>query len=214
MALASMKRRGHPEGMLRAPRTCACGQCVGPWYRLVAAVAAWVLLFPCNLNSQKSKATEYDVKAAYLFNFARFAEWQAGSPAARNDTFAICVLGQDPFRAALDALVTGETIAGKAVVARRITKPQEAVNCRVLFISSSEDSRLQEILGALDGACVLTVSDMPQFTRRGGMIQFVTDGSKIRFEINLANAGVAGLTLSSELLKVAVTVIRNSQPGV
>jgi|ERR1700674_3869774 hypothetical protein len=214
MALASMKRRGHPEGMLRAPRTCACGQCVGPWYRLVAAVAAWVLLFPFNLNSQKSKATEYDVKAAYLFNFARFAEWQAGSPAARNDTFAICVLGQDPFRAALDALVTGETIAGKAVVARRITKPQEAVNCRVLFISSSEDSRLQEILGALDGACVLTVSDMPQFTRRGGMIQFVTDGSKIRFEINLANAGVAGLTLSSELLKVAVTVIRNSQPGV
>ena len=214
MALASMKRRGHPEGMLRAPRTCACGQCVGPWYRLVAAVAAWVLLFPFNLNSQKSKATEYDVKAAYLFNFARFAEWQAGSPAARNDTFAICVLGQDPFRAALDAVVTGETIAGKAVVARRITKPQEAVNCRVLFISSSEDSRLQEILGALDGACVLTVSDMPQFTRRGGMIQFVTDGSKIRFEINLANAGVAGLTLSSELLKVAVTVIRNSQPGV
>lgn len=208
-----MKRFGRTDCVLCAPRTCAGGQCVGFWYRLVAAVAVCVLLFPCILNGQKTKATEYDVKAAYLFNFARFAEWQAGSPAARNDTFAICVLGQDPFGAALDAVVAGEIIAGKSVVARRVTKPREAVNCRVLFISSSEESRLLEILGALDGACVLTVSDMPQFSRRGGMIQFVADSNKVRFEINLANAGAAGLTLSSELLKVAVTVIRNSQPG-
>jgi hypothetical protein len=200
--------------MVRAHRDCAGRLHVNAAYRLVAGAVAWVLLFPCVLNAQKSKATEYDVKAAYLFNFARFAEWQAGSPAARNDTFAICVLGQDPFGTALSSVVTGEIIAGKSVVARRVAKPQEAVNCRVLFISSSEDSRLQEILGALDGACVLTVSDMPQFSRRGGMIQFVADGNKIRFEINLANAGSAGLTLSSELLKVAVTVIKNSQPGV
>jgi hypothetical protein len=209
-----MKRFGRTDGILRALRTCPGGQCVGPWYRLVAAVAAWVLLCPYPLNAQKSKATEYNVKAAYLFNFARFAEWPAGSPAARNDTFAICVLGQDPFGAALDVVVTGEIIAGKSVVARRVMKPQEAVSCRVLFISSSEDSRLQEILGALDKGCVLTVSDIPRFSRRGGMIQFVAEGNKIRFEINLANAGGAGLTLSSELLKVAVTVIRNSQPGV
>lgn len=208
-----MKRCGRTDSILRAPRNCAGGARVDPGHRLVAALAAWVLLFPCILNAQKSKATEYDLKAAYLFNFAQFAEWQAGSPAARNDTFAICVLGQDPFGAALDAVVAGEIIAGKSVVARRVTKPQEAVNCRVLFISSSEESRLQEILETLDRACVLTVSDMPQFSRRGGMIQFVAERNKIRFEINLANAGVAGLTLSSELLKVAVTVIRNSQPG-
>jgi hypothetical protein len=123
------------------------------------------------------------------------------------------VLGQDPFGPALDAVLAGETINGKAVLARRVLKPQDAVSCRVLYISSSEDSRLKEVLTALDKAGVLTVSDMPQFAQHGGMIQFVLDGNKIRFEVNLASAEDAGLSLSSELLKVAITVRRNSQPG-
>jgi hypothetical protein len=87
------------------------------------------------------------------------------------------------------------------------------MNCRVLYISSSEDSRLKEVLGALDKAGVLTVSDIPQFLQRGGMIQFVMVGNKIRFEVNLTSAQDAGLTLSSELLKVAAAVRKTSQPG-
>ncbi len=208
-----MKQCGHSYTRLRPAETRAGVRSVDLLYRLVVVGAAWILLFPGILSAQKSKATEYDVKAAYLFNFAQFAEWRPESPAVKNDTFAICVIGQDPFGAALVAVVAGENVAGKSVSARRLTKPQEAVNCRVLFISSSEDSRLPEILAALDGACVLTVSDMPQFSHRGGMIQFISEGNKIRFEINLANASDAGLTFSSELLKVAVTVIKKSQPG-
>jgi hypothetical protein len=140
-------------------------------------------------------------------------EWPVGARAAQSEVFAICVLGHDPFGPALDAIVAGETLNGKAVQAKRISKLQDGANCGVLYISSSEETRLNDVLAALDKAGVLTVSDIPQFSQRGGMIQFVLDGNRIRFEVNLASAQGAGLSLSSELLKVAITVRRNTQPG-
>jgi hypothetical protein len=185
----------------------------GRWYQFVLLAIVFALWGLPSLYAQHSKPKEYEVKAAYLFNFGRFVEWPTKIAATKGDTFAICVLGQDPFGAALDATIAGETIAGKNVVARRILKPQDALNCRVLFVSSSEESRLKDILPVLHDASILTVSDIPQFTRRGGMIQFTLEGSRVRFEVNLTPAQEAGLTLSSELLKVAVAVIRNSQPG-
>jgi hypothetical protein len=87
------------------------------------------------------------------------------------------------------------------------------VSCRILFISSSEQNQLKEILAALDNTSVLTVSDMPQFARRGGMIQFVVEANKVRVEVNLTSAERAGLTLSSQLLKVAINVKRSAQSG-
>ena len=96
---------------------------------------------------------------------------------------------------------------------KRISKPQDAVACRILFINSTEETHLREILAAVDQVGVLTVSDMPDFSRRGGMIQFVLDGEKVRFEVNLTSAESSGLTLSSELLKVAATVRRDSRSG-
>lgn len=208
-----MNRCGHTDGVHRTPRTCAGGQRFDPRHRLVIAVAAWALLSPCVLNAQKSKAPEYDVKATYLYNFARFVEWPEGSPAAKDGSLSICVLGQDPFGAALDTIVSGESIAGKTVVTRRLANARDAVNCHILYISLSEDARLPEILTAIAKSGVLTVSDMPQFSKRGGMIQFVSESNKIRFAVNLASARNSGLTLSSELLKVAVTVITNPGPG-
>lgn len=152
------------------------------------------------------------MKATYLYNFARFTEWPAGA-AANGDSFAICILGRDPFGGALDSTLAGETIDGKPVLAKRISQPQESAGCRIVFISGSEEARLKEILAAIDKSSVLTVSDMPQFSRRGGMIQFVLEGSRVRFEVNLTNAQNAGLTLSSELLKVSVAVRRNIREG-
>lgn len=165
-------------------------------------------------RGQHAKPTEYEVKATYLYNFGRFVEWPAaqGMPAPAS-TFAICVLGDNPFGPALAATVAQETIAGKNVVAKEIPAPQDAVNCRVLFISSSEDKRLKQILTSLGTASVLTVSDLPQFTERGGMVQFVLEGNRVRFEVNSASAARAGLTLSSELLKVAVNVRKSVQLG-
>jgi hypothetical protein len=87
------------------------------------------------------------------------------------------------------------------------------MSCHVLFISLSEEHRLAEILKTLEKTTILTVSNLPKFSQQGGMIQFVVEANKVRFEVNLTSAERAGLTLSSELLKVATTVTRNSQPG-
>jgi len=171
---------------------------------------AWVLIAVPSVRAQGGKPTDYDVKAAYLYNFGRFVEWP--STVTQSDVFNICILGQDPFGPALDHTFAGETISGKSIAARRISTPQEAVNCQILFMSSAEESRLNKVIEAIDKGAVLTVSDMPQFSRRGGMIQFVLDGKKVRFEVNLTAVQRVGLTLSSELLKVATSVRRNSQP--
>lgn len=159
-------------------------------------------------QSQQSKPGEYQVKAVYLYNFSRFVEWPAQKIPANNNSFAICVLGKDPFGSALDATIAGESIGGKGVIVRRISKPGEALDCQIVFVSASEGKQLKEDLAALN-AGVLTVSDIPGFSERGGMIQFVADGDKIRFEVNLSNATDSGLVLSSDLLKVAVVVRKN-----
>jgi hypothetical protein len=153
------------------------------------------------------------VKATYLFNFGRFTSWPQAANAEEAKQFSVCVLGLDPFGPALDMTMAGETIAGKPMVARRITRAAEATGCRILFVSSSEESQLPSILRAAEGARALTVSDLPQFAARGGMIQFVSQGNRIRFEVNLTAVEEAKLILSSELLKVATTVRRTGKPG-
>ena len=180
---------------------------------IASVSAAWALIGIPSVQGQHAKPTEYEVKATYLYNFSRFVEWPAQGVQVEGDTFAICVLGDNPFGPALNATVAQETIAGKSVVAKQISAPQDAVNCRVLFISSSEAKRLKEILTNLGAASVLTVSDLPRFTQRGGMVQFVLEGDRVRFEVNSAIAARAGLTMSSELLKVAVNVRRSVQLG-
>ncbi len=158
-----------------SPRGCAPCSCSRPLSQLAAVVLAWSLMGVSSLPAQQPKATAYEVKAAYLYNFGKFVQWPAKITAGNNEPFTICVLGKDPFGASLDATIAGEAIDGRSVLAKRLSKPQEALNCRVLFISSSEDAQLKEILATLEKTSVLTVSDVSQFTRRGGMIQFVED---------------------------------------
>lgn len=181
--------------------------------RCVAVALVCAIAGAASLCAQQSSPTEYEVKAAYLYNFGKFVGWPAKARNA-DASFTICVLGQDPFGATLDATIADENIADKKVAVKRVETPQDALTCRILFVSTSEEGRLKEVLTTLDGASVLTVSDMPQFTRRGGMIQFVVEANKVRFEVNLTNAEHAGLTLSSQLLKVAISVRRSSQAGV
>ncbi len=182
-----------------------------PW--LTAAAIAWGLLAIPALHAQNPKPTDYEVKAAYLYNFGRFVEWPGKVAAAQGGSFTVCVLGRDPFGPSLDAALAGETVGGKTIVAKRISSPEESGNCQILFLSLSEDSHLNTIIADLDKKAVLTVSDMPQFAQRGGMIQFVLEGKRVRFEVNLTATQRAGLTLSSELLKVATTVRKNSASG-
>ena len=149
------------------------------------ALCLWLLLAASNGLGQ-AKPNEYQVKAAYLYNFGRFVEWPANGATAKTDSFTICILGEDPFGPALDTTLAGEMIANQKVAARRISSPQESVDCQILFISSSEANRLNKIIESLGNSAVLTVSDIPQFSQRRGMIQLVMEGNRIRFEVNLA----------------------------
>jgi len=181
------------------------------WFKLFT-VLLWVVVFvPC-LRAQKSKPTDYQVKAVYLINFARFVEWP-DKVGMQQDSFTICVFGSDPFGRTLDTTLAGEKIAGRSAIAKRISTPQDSVDCRILFVSSAETGLLERMIEAVSKQGVLTVSDMPQFVNRGGMIQFVTDEKRVRFEVNLTAAQRAGLTLSSELLKVATVVRTNDTAG-
>jgi hypothetical protein len=180
---------------------------------LQCTIAAVVyLLFTWSSALGQQKPSEYQVEAAYLYNFGRFVEWPAKGTNAPG-SFTICVLGEDPFGQALDAALAGEAIGNQRVIARRISSPQMSVDCQILFISSSEANRLNKIIEALNKSPVLTVSNIPQFSERRGMIQFVLEENRIRFEVNLTATQRAGLTLSSDLLKVATVVRKNPQPG-
>lgn len=180
--------------------------------RCTIALISWLLFALPSVFSQQ-KPSEYQVEAAYLYNFGRFTEWPARITAAKTGPFNICILGDDPFGPTLDKTVAGETIRNQSVATRRISRPDESADCQILFISSSEANRLNKIIEALDKTPVLTVSDIPQFSQRRGMIQFVLEENRIRFEVNLTATQRAGLNLSSDLLKVATAVRRNAQPG-
>jgi hypothetical protein len=194
---------------IRSTRRVRPGLSFRLWF---SAPLACLLAAVSWLPAQNAMPSEYQVKAVYLYNFGRFVEWPAQVMTGR-DSFAICVLGQDPFGPTLDATLVGETIAGRVVTAKRIASPQESDDCRILFLSSAEANSLKKIIEAMRKHAVLTVSDMPQFVSRGGMIQFVLEDKRVRFEVNLTAAQEAGLTLSSELLKVATTVRRSSPSG-
>jgi len=181
------------------------------WLVLPLFVAGLAILAP-PLPAQP-KATEYQVKAAYLFNFAKFVKWPPDTDAARVSSFEICILGKDPFGAALDTTVGGEKIDAEPVAIRRIDQASQSKSCRILFISKSEESHLTGILTEVDGSDTLTVSDIPRFSKRGGMIEFVPEGNRVRFGINLDSAERSRLTVSSELLKVATTVITSTRAG-
>jgi len=154
--------------------------------------------------AQPNGPSEYDVKAAFLFNFAKFVEWPADALPA-DGTFVIGVAGADPFQRALRDL-EGASVAGRRLVVRRWTRLEEAPACQILFISASEEERLPAILQRIGGRPILTVGDADGFAARGVMINFRTREQKIRFEINLASAEAAGLKLSSQLLKLATLV--------
>jgi hypothetical protein len=166
------------------------------------SIAALVSFFPSvPLPAQQQHPTESQVKAAYLYNFGKFVRWQ--SDRAGNPELLICVLGKDPFGALLDATVEGESIDGRKLAVRRIAKVQDGSSCSILYISSSEESQLTPILSTAQRFGALTVSDIPRFAERGGVIGFVVQQDKIRFEVNRGAAEQSHLALSSELLKVA-----------
>jgi hypothetical protein len=178
----------------------------------VLLLALFSVLSSVHLEAQQAPPTESQVKAAYLFNFGKFVRWRT-PPSDRSDFLEICVFGRNSFGTVLDATVKGETIDGKPVIARNISSLREAQGCHILFVSLSEENHLSAVLADAKRIPALTVSDIPHFAERGGMIGLVNQDDRIRFEVNVVPMEDAGLTVSSELLKVALRVIRKSGGG-
>ncbi len=146
---------------------------------------------------------EYRIKAAFIYNFAKFTRWPAGSFADAEAPLDFCIYGEDPFGGALDA-IAGRTIRGRQVAVRRIATIEASTGCHLLFISDSEAKRLTGILAVLNDRPVLTIADMPDFARAGGIINLKTTADdRLRFEINTGTARRAGLRFSSKLLSLA-----------
>ena len=146
---------------------------------------------------------EYLIKAAFLYNFAKFTEWPAGSFPDSAAPLDVCVFGEDPFGGALES-IAGKTIRGRRVAVHRVASIEAGAACHLLFISASEATRLAGILESLRGRPVLTIAEMPGFARSGGIINLKTNpDDRIRFEINIGIARRVGLRLSSKLLKLA-----------
>ncbi len=163
-------------------------------------------VFAPGAGAQANSPSEYQVKAAFLFSFAKFIDWPPGSFASPQSPFSICILGADPFGPAIDEALRGKMIGDRAVVVRRAREPGQVRHCQIVFISSSENRRLTEILSSLQGASVLIVGDADHFADSGGTIGLMLEENRIRFAINTDAAESAGLKISSKLLAVAKIV--------
>ena len=146
---------------------------------------------------------EYKVKAAYLYNIAKFVTWPDSSLGPADSTFAIGILGSDPFGHDLDDLLSGRMVGGRRIVVRRAETPTGLGCCQILFLSRSLEGHARSLVGQLGRCCTLTVSDMADFGSQGGMITFYLDGDRVRFDINHDAARRIGLVISSQLLALA-----------
>jgi hypothetical protein len=164
------------------------------WFKLPNGIGAVLVLLVLACPGFQPRAlaqySEYEVKAAFLVNFAQFVKW----PAKPGVQPSIGILGDDPFGGALERVAHGNI--------GRSQRLEDLKGCQILFISKSERPRIGQILASLQGTGVLTVSDIEEFARKGGVIGFFMDGAKVRFEINPEAGQKAGLEISSKLMKL------------
>ena len=153
---------------------------------------------------------EYRVKVAFLYNFAKFIHWPESAFVDSEYPVFICILGKDPIMDALQS-ITGKTVRGRRIVISHIKNIRSIKKCHILFVTKSEKSRIKHTISKLKEKSVLTVSDMDDFVKAGGMIGMVRVENKIRFHINLVSAQDSGLTISSQLLKLAQSVIKQPE---
>jgi hypothetical protein len=155
-------------------------------------------------GSRAHQPLEHQVKAAFLLNFTKFIEWPSNVFADDRSPLTICILGENPFAGALEDMVNGEVVNGRKLVLQTVRRGAPPEACRVLFISKSE-KEVRKTLSAV-GPGVLTVGEGENFLHEGGMIAFVVENRRVRFDIHVTAAANAMLTINARLLSVARTV--------
>jgi hypothetical protein len=171
--------------------------------RALALGAAVLLLVEVRALAQAPPPGEHQVKAAFLYHFARYVEWPPEAFPGQGEAFVITVLGADPFGAALDGVVRGKSVRERRLLVRRVARPEDVGDSQILFIGEMEEEELARVLRRLEATPVLTVGDVDRFAERGGIINFRRERDRVGFDINLTSAERAGLKISSQLLKLA-----------
>lgn len=176
-------------------------------YTMLVAIAKSA---PVSIRDDRGSAHEFQVKAAFLFNFAQFVEWPPSAFERPDSPLVIGILGADPFGSFLDEIVRDEKVGNRPLVVERYQSLADVRDCHVLFVSGSEGRHVERIAAALKGHPTLTVCDWEGLSKYGVMIRFVMERSHVKLRIDLEAARSAGLTISSKLLRSAEIVSMTS----
>ena len=198
-------------------KTASNGRVVGgPLRRGRIGIGAGILLLFAAVLGTNGLAAEADpvlledkVKAAFVFNFTKFIEWPSNAFEKVDTPFVVAVLGADGIASAMEEAVRDKKAHNRPLTVRRLTRIDgigDGSACHLLFVGRSEQARMAEILRRLDKAGVVTVADSEGFLNQGGMINFIMEAKRVRFEVNTVAAERAGLKISSQLLKLAIRV--------
>lgn len=171
---------------------------------LLVGMLAFVLL----LNVQQTRAQnkpvlEYQVKAAFLYNFTRFISWPSSTFNSPTAPFIIGIIGNNPFGTYLEDIIDQEKVNDHPIIVQRYHDIKDINNCQILYISIGDDNKIKEVIASVAHKNVLTVSDAAKFANWGGIINFFKDDNKLRVQINTAAARAAGVEISSKLLKIS-----------
>ncbi len=161
-------------------------------------------------------ASEYLIKAGFIYNFAKFVEWPSTAFSQPDSPIMIGVLGTDPFGSVLDRLVEDKKIGQRGFVVKRYKWGKDLKDlkeCKILFVSASEKAHIDEIVQAVKGLPILMVGETPGFAERGGIIRFTLEDNRVRFEINVEAAHQADLNISSRLLTLAKIIPQAAASG-
>lgn len=169
----------------------------------LAMAAAALALAAAPAHSQA--ASEYQAKAAFLYNFTKFVDWPPRAFASPTAPINVCVLGEEYFGASLDAIQERQA-QGRPLTVKRLASIGQAGTCHILFIGASEDKQVRSLLAAVKGQPVLTVGETDRFAEMGGVINLVLEDKRIKMEVNLDAAQRHGLKISSQLLRLARVV--------
>lgn len=150
------------------------------------------------------QSAENLIEAGFIYNFAKLMEWPAATFPQTSSPITIGILGEtDPFRGTLDQVLRGKQVNGRDFVVKHLKWKDDLKGCNILFVSSSEKAHFDDLLHVIHGLPILTIGDTPGFAERGGVINFVVEGNRVRFEINVDAAKQANITISSRLLALA-----------
>jgi hypothetical protein len=170
---------------------------------LVAAILGAVIA-----AGAQPQLDEYQVKAAFLYNFAKFVDWPPQAFKVASDPITVCIAGETPIYAQLDSAVVGKMAGNRSFAVRKVSDAQHAPGCHILFIGLAERKRIPAILAGVRELGILTVGETPEFIANGGVVNFKLENGKVRFEINVEAAEQEQLRISSKLLNLAEIVKR------